>query len=78
MYVYIAFSLLLISFIFYYLNIDLNKFTSVFNKNKENLNGSDINKDTVDISLLESSVNELKNLNQYIDNGNAITYNSPI
>ena len=60
MFLYIALILIMIPITMYYLNI--NPFT------KTNDTNTDISSYT-DISSLESSINELKNLNQYIDNG---------
>ena len=57
MFYYIVLLFLFIVFILYYLNMDIFSFTQKVQK--------------ADTSDLESSINELKNLNQYIDNGNS-------
>ena len=63
---YIIVGILLIPFVLYYLNInilpDITSFT--FNKTVSNENNNESS-----TSILESSINELKNLNYYIDNG---------
>ena len=73
-YIYIILGILFIHCSIYYLNIDVFQFIKTKTKNKDanvvnknsNVNGES---QTNDLSIsIETSINELKNLNQYIDN----------
>ena len=59
--VYICVGIIILHFLLYYLNIDV--FT-LFNKKTEHNENIIIKDDTI-----EESINELKKLNEYIDNG---------
>jgi hypothetical protein len=74
-YIYIILGILVIHCTIYYLNIDIFNFFTRSKSNSENNDNDDvsISPNTNEIvnemsNSIETSINELKNLNQYIDN----------
>ena len=74
-YIYIILGILVIHCTIYYLNIDIFHFFTRSKSNSENNDNDDvsISPNTNEIvnemsNSIETSINELKNLNQYIDN----------
>jgi hypothetical protein len=61
MYLYLVGFILMVVFTLYYFNYD------PFTKKKEKINKKEC--EPIDTSSIENSINELKSLNQYIDNG---------
>ena len=71
-YIYIILGVLLVHCIIYYLNIDVFQFIKCKSEHNANIDNCTIINEklnTNDLSnSIETSINELKNLNQYIDN----------
>ena len=59
--------LIFIHFCLYYLNIDIFKLSN--NTMSNTMSNDNTSCNTIDVIDIEESINQLKNLNNYIDNG---------
>ena len=66
MYLYLVGFICMIVFTLYYFNYD-----PFYKEEKEKENENEENIEPIDISYIENSINELKSLNEYINNGTA-------
>jgi hypothetical protein len=61
--------LIFIHFCLYYLNIDIFKLSNNTMSNDNTMSNNNTMSTKIDVIDIEESINQLKNLNNYIDNG---------